>query len=177
MKMEYVYVSISCVGVLLALSTSTALAEESTPEPNAVALLRATPFAHKAYGINVVKGRAELISEERRAAHKTKVIVRLSGLKPGSKHVGRIHGGTCSNVTPAITVYKLEPVIADASGEGMSKTQVPEGLPGVADCEWWITFHEGSDPGSPKSPIALGPVISQERNSQRLASNKLVVSQ
>lgn len=176
MKTEYAQVSISCVGVFLVLATSPTLAEESAPEPNAVALLRATPFAHKAYGINVVKGRAELISEERRAAHKTKVIVRLSGLKPGSKHVGRIHGGTCSNVTPAITVYKLEPVIADHAGEGTSKTQVPEGLPGVADCEWWITFHEGSDPGSPKSPIALGPVISQER-SQRIASSKVIASQ
>lgn len=174
MRTELSCVSISCAGVLIALTTLPSMAEDL--EPNAVALLRATPFAHKAYGINVVKGRAELISEDRRATNKTKVIVRLSGLKPGSKHVGRIHGGTCSNVTPAITVYKLEPVIADHTGEGVSRTQVPEGLPGVADCEWWITFHEGSDPKSPKSPIALGPVISPER-SQRVASSKVVAAQ
>lgn len=175
MKTESQYVSISC-GALLAMATWPSVADDMMSEPNAVALLRATPFAHKAYGINVVKGRAELISEERRAAHKTKVIVRLSGLKPGSKHVGRIQGGTCSNVTPVITVHKLEPVIADQAGEGTSNTQIPEGLSGVADCEWWITFHEGSDPSSPKSPIALGPVISQER-SQRVASSKVVAAQ
>lgn len=176
MKTEISSVTLSCVGVLLSAAVMPAGAEDSAVEPNAVALLRATPFAHKAYGINVVRGRAELISDERRGVQKTKVVVKLSGLRPGSKHVGRIHGGTCSNVTPAITVYKLEPVIADQSGEGISKTQVPEGLPGVADCEWWITYHEGSEPNSPKSPIALGPVISQERN-QRLSSSRVVASQ
>ena len=177
MKTEISSITISCVSVLLAAGALPAGAEDSASvEPNAVALLRATPFAHKAYGINVVKGRAELISDERRGAQRTKVVVKLSGLKPGRKHVGRIHGGTCSNVTPAITVYKLEPVIADQSGEGISKTQVPEGLPGVADCEWWITVHEGSEPNSPKSPIALGPVISQERP-QRVANSKVVAAQ
>lgn len=173
MKTELTCISISC-GVVLTLVALPGWAQDVSP--NAVALLRATPFAHKAYGINVIKGRAELISEDRRATNKTNVIVRLTGLKPGSKHVGRIHGGTCSNVTPAITVYKLEPVIADQNGEGISRTQVPEGLPGVADCEWWISFHEGSDPKSPKSPIAIGPVISPEPT-QRIVSSKVVASQ
>lgn len=132
-------------------------------EPAAVAILGATPFAHKAYGINVIKGRAELISEGLRKA-KTKVVVKLSGLKPGRKHVGRIHdGGTCLTLTTALTSYTLEPVVADAGGQGVSSTQVSEGLPGVADCEWWIAFHEGSDLSAPKSVIAVGPVLSMQR--------------
>lgn len=130
---------------------------------SAVAILGATPFAHKAYGINVIKGRAELISEGVRQA-KTKVVVRLSGLKPGRKHVGRIHdGGTCSTLTTALMSYKLEPVIADARGQGVSSTQIAEGLPGVADCEWWVAIHEGSDLAAPKSVIAVGPVLSTQR--------------
>ena len=149
--------------LLTVMAALPALAENTVTEPAAVAILGSTPFAHKAYGINVVKGRAELISDGQRAASKTKVIVKLTGLKPGRKHVGRIHGGTCSTLTTALMVYKLEPIVADASGEGTSKTQVAEGLPGVADCEWWIAFHEGSDPNSPKSAIAVGPVIFVER--------------
>ena len=163
MKIENSSLSKVCLLLFMILTSAPALAENTAIAPAAVAILGATPFAHKAYGINVVKGRAELISDGQRAASKTNVIVKLTGLKPGRKHVGRIHGGTCSTLTTALMVYKLEPIVADATGEGLSKTQVAEGLPGVADCEWWIAFHEGSDANSPKSAIAVGPVIFVER--------------
>lgn len=161
------------VSMLVALP---AYSQEMT-EPAAVAILGATPFAHKAYGINVIKGRAELISEGMRQA-KTKVVIRLSGLKPGRKHVGRIHdGGTCSTLTTALMSYKLEPVIADARGQGVSSTQVAEGLRGVADCEWWIAIHEGSDLAAPKSAIAVGPVLSTQRIVlQQVADNSGTIS-
>lgn len=163
MKLETSYLYRLYLILLTGLAGSTAMAENIALEPAAVAILRSTPFAHKAYGINVLKGRAELISDGQRASTKTNVIVKLSGLRPGSKHVGRIHGGTCSTLTTALMVYKLDPLIADATGAGVSKTQVAEGLPGVADCEWWIAFHEGSDQNSPKSAIAVGPVLFVDR--------------
>lgn len=163
MKVETSCLSRAFLPIVALMAGTPAWGGESSMHPAAVAILGSTPFAHKAYGINVIKGRAELISNSQRAANKTNVIVKLTGLKPGRKHVGRIHGGTCSTLTTALMVYKLEPLVADAAGEGTSKTQVAEGLPGVADCEWWIAFHEGADPKSPKSAIAVGPVLFVER--------------
>lgn len=174
MKVETSCLSKVCLPMVVLMTATPLWAENSPAQPAAVAILGSTPFAHKAYGINAIRGRAELISDRQRAATKTNVIVKLTGLKPGRKHVGRIHGGTCSTLTTALMVYKLEPIIADATGEGTSKTQVAEGLPGVADCEWWIAFHEGADQNSPKSAIAVGPVLFVDRSpAQQVASGSI----
>lgn len=147
------------LSVLLAIPATAVLAEETT----AIAILGSTPFAHQNYGINVVKGRAELVSSDG-GVGQTHIVVRLSGLRPGTTHIGHIHGGTCASLTPGDIFHDLEAIVANESGEGTSKTKVPEGLQGFSDCGWWVAFHEGAANATPQTPaIAVGPVITRER--------------
>ena len=122
------------------------------------AILGGTPFALKNYGPNVVKGRATLVSSDKKDS--AVVIVKITGLKPGTTHIGHIHGGTCAALTPGAIFHNLQPVVADESGKGTSKTRISRGLEGLADCEWWVAFHEGAENTTPQSPaLAVGPVI------------------
>lgn len=125
------------------------------------AVLGATPFAHNTYGVNVVKGRAELTSDDRGA--QTQVIVKISGLTPGTTHIGHIHGGNCPSLAPGTILHNLEPVVINEGGEGVSKTEIPEGMQGLRDCAWWVAVHEGSANTSPQTPaVAVGPVITKK---------------
>ena len=156
MKSTKSFLTTSLLSVFLAVPASAALAEDVA----ATAILGATPFAHENYGTNVVKGRAELVSDGRDAS--TKVIVRMTGLKPGTAHIGHIHGGNCTKLFPGTIFHNLEPVVANNSGTGTSKTEIPEGMQGLADCEWWVAVHEGAENASPQTPaIAVGPVITK----------------
>ena len=91
------------------------------------------------------------------------MIVKITGLKPGTAHIGHIHGGNWVTLTHSTIFYNLEPVVANGSGKGMSKTEIPEGLEGLADYQWWGAFHEGAEnpvPPLPQTPaLAVGPVI------------------
>jgi hypothetical protein len=156
------FLTTSLLSALLAVPATAALADETS----ALAILGSSPFAHQNYGTNVVKGRAELASEGGETAARTKVVVRLTGLKPGTAHIGHIHGGTCVALAPGTIFHNLEPVVANSSGEGTSKTEIPQGLQGFADCSWWVAFHEGAANASPQTPaIAVGPVITRSRES------------
>lgn len=156
MKTTRSLLALSLLGGFLALPASTAFAEATS----ARAILGATPFAHDNYGTNVVKGRAELVSAGR--GNSSKVIVRMSGLKPGTAHIGHIHAGNCIKLFPGTILHNLEPVVANNSGTGKSKTEIPEGLQGLADCEWWVAVHEGAENTSPQTPaLAVGPVITR----------------
>lgn len=154
MKPIQSFLATSLFGVFLALPAATALADGAV----ASAILGGTPFALKNYGTNVVKGRAILVSDGRDDS--SLVIVKLSGLKPGSAHIGHIHAGTCAALTVGTILHNLKPVVADDSGRGTSKTAISRGLQGLADCEWWVAFHEGAENATPQTPaLAVGPVI------------------
>lgn len=156
MKTSKSLLASSFLSIVLAVSATAAMAEGAT----ARAILGATPFAHTKYGTNVVKGRAEIVSDGRGAS--SKVIAKLSGLKPGTAHIGHIHGGNCTRLFPGTIFHNLEPIVADSGGKGTSKTEIPEGIQGLADCEWWVAFHEGAENATPQTPaIAVGPVISK----------------
>lgn len=156
MKINKSLLTLSLLSGFLALPASAVLAEGIS----AKALLGATPFAHDNYGTNVVKGRAELVSAGRGAS--SQVLVKMSGLKPGTAHIGHIHAGNCTKLFPGTILHNLEPVVANNSGQGSSKTEIPEGLQGLADCEWWVAVHEGAENTSPQTPaLAVGPVITR----------------
>ena len=139
----------------LSLGTSGAVYADNTV---ASAILGGTPFALKNYGTNVVKGRATLVSNDRDDS--AAVIVKITGLKPGTTHIGHIHRGTCVALSPGEIIHNLKPVVADESGKGMSKSTISRGLQGLADCEWWVAYHEGAENSTPQSPaLAVGPVI------------------
>lgn len=153
MKIKSIIAS-SLLSVCLAVPAASALAEGVS----AGAILGGTPFALKNYGVNVVKGLSILVSSE--TDNRAIVSVKLSGLKPGTTHIGHIHGGTCAALTPGTIFHNLNPVVADANGTGTSRTEISRGLKGLADCEWWVAFHEGAENTSPQSPaLAVGPVI------------------
>ena len=157
MQLSKSFLASSLLSVFLAVPATTALADAV----EASAILGGTPFAITNYGTNVVKGRAILVSDER--SDSSKVIVQLSGLKPGTAHIGHIHGGNCATLARGTIFHNLEPVVANDSGKGTSKTDIPEGMQGLADCEWWVAFHEGAEnpvPPLPQTPaLAVGPVI------------------
>ena len=159
MKSAKSFLLTSVLSATLALSATATMAEGLS----ARAILGATPFAHTNYGTNVVKGRAEIVSDGRGAS--SKVVAKLSGLKPGTAHIGHIHGGNCTRLFPGTIFHNLEPIVADSGGTGTSKTEIPEGIQGLADCEWWVAFHEGAANAAPQTPaIAVGPVITKGGN-------------
>jgi len=140
------------LSVGMATSATAVLAEEAS------AILGGSPFALKNYGPNVVTGRATLVSSG--GSGSAMVIVKLNGLKPGTAHIGHIHGGSCVALTPGDIFHNLNPVVADSSGKGTSKTEIPKSIQGLADCEWWVAFHEGAENATPQTPaLAVGPVI------------------
>lgn len=156
MKLNNAIWATGLLTVLLTVPTSPVLAEDLV----AGAVLGGTPFAITNYGPNVVKGRAVLVSDK--LSNSSQVVVQLSGLKPGTAHIGHIHGGTCAALQPGAIFHNLKPVVADASGKGTSKTQISKGLQGLVDCEWWVAFHEGPENTSPQTPaLAVGPVITK----------------
>lgn len=155
----------SALAVLLAHSSSVTLADDDN-NTSARALLGSSPYAHLNYGVNVVKGRAEL--SPRNDGANTQVVARLRGLKPGTTHIGHIHGGTCAALQPGTILHNLQPMVANSEGQGKSKTVIAESMDGLIDCEWWVAFHEGAANATPQTPaIAVGPVITRSRSSDR----------
>ena len=152
--MKHFFIS-STLGLLLAISATCSLADEAVA---ARAILGGTPFANTNYGVNVVNGLAILASTD--GGGSTNVIVQMTGLKPGTTHIGHIHAGVCPQLFPGTILYTLTPVTANASGEGTSQTQIYTGMQGLADCSWWVAVHEGPENASPQTPaVAVGPVI------------------
>lgn len=144
------------LAVFLVTSAPTAFADEVT----ATAILGASPFAHNTYGVNVVKGRAKLTSDDENT--RTRIVVKISGLTPGTTHIGHIHGGNCPSLFVGAILHNLEPIVIDRAGEGVSKTEIPEGMQGLRDCDWWVAIHEGPANTSPQTPsVAVGPVITK----------------
>jgi len=143
---------------LLALSLGVPAGAAWADDAVASAILGGTPFAITNYGPNVVRGRAVLVSNDR--DDRAVVIVKISGLKPGTTHIGHIHAGTCAALTAGTILHNLKPVVADDAGKGTSKTSISRGLQGLTDCEWWVAFHEGAENATPQTPaLAVGPVI------------------
>lgn len=143
---------------LLSLALAAATLPARADGAIASAILGGSPYAIDNYGANVVKGRAELLADGR--SSNTQVVARLTGLKPGSAHIGHIHAGTCARLIPGTILHNLEPIVADQQGAGTSRTEIPESIRGLVDCEWWVAFHEGAENTDPQTPaIAVGPVI------------------
>lgn len=152
------FLATGVLSMLSVVSMTPALADDGM---QARAILGGTPFAHANYGNNVVRGRATLTSREDGLG--TKVTLKVRGLKPGTAHIGHIHGGNCPQLFTGTILHNLEPVVADASGEGSSRTDIPASLTGLVDCSWWVAVHEGPENTSPQTPaLVVGPVITQE---------------
>lgn len=157
MRMKYFLVT-SVLTALSAISVAPGFADD---DMQARAILGATPFANANYGNNVIRGRATLTAREDGTS--TKVTLKMRGLRPGTAHIGHIHGGNCPQLFPGTILHNLEPVVADAAGEGSSRTVIPARLNGLVDCSWWVAVHEGPENTAPQTPaLAVGPVITEQ---------------
>ena len=125
--------------------------------------LNPTPFANTTYGEGVIDGAAHLLTN--RQGTETKVVVHVEGLIPGTTHVGHIHLGDCTALTPGDIIHSLTPLVADATGTATSKTVFNDSMAGLRNCEWWVAVHEGATDTDPQSPaIAVGPVLIKSKN-------------
>lgn len=81
----------------------------------------------------------------------------ISGLAPNSTHMAHIHEGTCNSQGKA--VHGLNPVVADASGNG-SSTTVLTGVSSIPSSGWYVNVHLTMDMSTPtgNDPIACGDV-------------------
>ena len=157
-------VAVAVAATLATLAPSTASAHDDATaktETEATATLRSTPPADKLYGPGVVSGMAELEEEDGRL----KIEAEVRGLKPGTAHIGHIHLGDCTSLSPGLIIYDLTPVKIGKDGEGRSVTVINDtakaSLAMVKDCQWWVAFHEGPANTSPtQTPaVAIGPVL------------------
>ena len=151
---------ISSLAVLISASLAVSTGVAHADELSANAILGATPFAHNTYGVNTVRGRAQLEPNDEDGT--LKVVVKISGLTPGTTHIGHIHNGTCASLFPGAIIQNLEPIVIDEDGEGKSTTNISASLTGLRDCDWWVAVHEGAANASPQTPaVAVGPVITE----------------
>ena len=155
MRRNYFLIT-SALSALLAFSVNYTRADDELREAHAI--LGASPFANANYGKNAVRGSAVLIPQEQGMS--TKVVLKIRGLKPGTIHIGHIHGGNCPQLFVGTILHNLEPVVVNASGEGSSRTVIAASIQGLVDCSWWVAIHEGPENTAPQSPaVAVGPVI------------------
>lgn len=156
--------AIILASAMLAVTASTQANDNRDAGVTAFSILGSSPFAHQTYGTNVVRGEARLAPRGRNA---TRVVVTIDGLKPGTTHIGHIHGGTCAQLAQGTILHDLEPIVIDASGKGSSKTDIAATLAGFKDCEWWVAVHEGPANATPQTPaVAIGPVLTRAENAK-----------
>ena len=92
---------------------------------------------------------------------KLTVQVTLSGLAPNSTHIAHIHKGSCE--AQGGVLYPLNPVVADAKGNGTSTTTV-DNVTSISSSGWYVNIHLGGtkDEVSTQTgddPIACGNVV------------------
>jgi hypothetical protein len=81
----------------------------------------------------------------------TEVMVRLTGLEPGSTHPGHIHQGTCDAI--GSVAAPLMDITADNSGAGTMNTTVPLSMDSILASPHLISYH-----GDGGAPIACGEI-------------------
>lgn len=86
-------------------------------------------------------------------AGQTEVTVNLRTAGSGT-HEGHIHSGTCSDI--GAPVHPLEPVTTDASGAGMSATELATQPMTLMDGNHLVAFHEAG--GHPGAPVVCGQI-------------------
>jgi hypothetical protein len=92
---------------------------------------------------------------------KLTVKISLGGLAPHSTHVAHIHKGSCE--IQGGVKYPLNPVVADADGNGTSTTTV-DNVTSIPKDGWYVNIHLGGPQDDLKTqtaddPVACGNVV------------------
>lgn len=87
------------------------------------------------------------------------VTVWLSGLAPKSTHPEHIHKGDCNS--DGDIIYTLNPIVADNTGVGTSKTTISGDLDGIPQSGWYLNIHDGPglSPALQATPIACANIV------------------
>lgn len=86
------------------------------------------------------------------------VKVTASGLAPNTTHAVFIHKGSCLNQGPI--AYTLQPITADAAGNGVSMTTIPN-VSSVPASGWYTQIHLSTNLSNQTeaAPIACGNIV------------------
>ncbi|GCE03791.1 CHRD domain-containing protein [Dictyobacter aurantiacus] len=88
------------------------------------------------------------------------VALNLKGLAPNSKHMAHIHIGSCAS--QGAIKYTLKPVVANAAGDGISTTIIPN-ISTIPRNGWYINIHQGATSVKSQTdndPFACGDITS-----------------
>lgn len=101
-------------------------------------------------------------------SHMLTVKVSASGLAPNSTHPEHIHGGTCASNPMGPIIYTLNPLIADAHGDGTSVTNIKGVQKGIPASGWYVNVHNGPTLNTDLEarPIACGNVYNNNTSTQ-----------
>ena len=135
---------------LLAILHSTALAHnQNGQDPHTIVSLQHGPH-----------GTADLTWNPQ--ATTLTVTIKLSGLQAQTSHPANIHAGDCS--TDGNIIYPLNPVVADAAGNGISTTTINNVAGGIPATGWHINVHSGPTLQTPAEALAItcGNVVNQQ---------------
>jgi Cu/Zn superoxide dismutase len=86
------------------------------------------------------------------------VKVTATGLAPNTTHAVLIHKGSCLNQGPI--AYTLQPMKADAAGNGMSITMIPN-ISSIPAQGWYAQIHRTTDLSNQTDadPVACGNIV------------------
>jgi hypothetical protein len=95
------------------------------------------------------------------ANSKLTVKITMSGLAPNSTHMAHIHSGSCT--AQGGVLYPLNPVVADAKGNGTSTTTLNK-ITTIPQTGWYVNVHDGASTSDLSTqtgfdPIACGNIV------------------
>jgi hypothetical protein len=106
------------------------------------------------------------------------VEVSATGLAPNSTHPEHIHGGTCTSNPMGPILYTLNPLIADAHGDGTSVTNIKGVQKGIPATGWYVNVHNGPTLNTDLEarPIACGNVYNNNTSTNAKQSVSLALA-
>jgi hypothetical protein len=112
------------------------------------------------------------------SSHLLTVTVSATGLAPNSTHPEHIHGGTCASNPMGPILYTLNPLIADAHGDGTSVTNIKGVMNGIPASGWYVNVHNGPTLNSALEAraIACGTVSNNNTSSHTKQSVNLALA-
>jgi len=97
--------------------------------------------------------------------HTLKVTLTVTGLQDNSSHPAHIHMGSCATNGPII--IPLTDVKADAGGNAVSTTMIPNMMNGIPATGWFINVHAGPTLADGQAtPITCGDIVNHHTSTK-----------
>lgn len=164
-------VLIMCSALCAFLLTSCSTSQQATSDKNPIS----RNVQVSADLVHAPVGTADLTWDPN--SHLLAVIVSATGLAPSSTHPEHIHGGTCASNPMGPILYTLNPLIADAHGDGTSVTNIKGVMNGIPASGWYVNVHNGPtlNMDLEARPIACGTVYNNNTSAHGKQSVNLAL--